>query len=242
MATKALTLYETTIGKKAVMAASGTLLLGFTLAHLAGNLKAYAGATEFNEYARWLRTMPALLWGARLGLIFAFGAHVFSAFSLWKRNKTARPSRYHKKVDLATDYAAKTMYWSGPILLFYVLFHLVHLTFGGQIFGGGTIFGIEGYTWEDSNPYNNLIRGFQHWPIVIPYVLGVLALGVHLFHGIWSMFQSIGANHPRYNQYRRDLAIMLAALLTIGNLSFPIAVMAGYLEPTTLRFNFPELL
>ena len=138
-------LYATTIGKKAVMAASGIILLGFTLGHLSGNLKAYAGPTEYNEYARWLRTVPALLWGARLALLFSFLAHMYSAFSLWKRNKNARPSRYHKKVDLATDYAAKTMYLSGPILLFYVLFHLVHLTFGGQIFGDSAIFGIEGY-------------------------------------------------------------------------------------------------
>ncbi|MBX3246460.1 MAG: succinate dehydrogenase cytochrome b subunit [Myxococcales bacterium] len=241
MATKALTLYETTIGKKAVMAVSGVVLLGFTVGHLAGNLKAYAGPTEYNEYAQWLRTVPALLWGTRLALLFAVAAHIYSAFSLWRRNKQARPTRYHKKADLATDYAAKTMYLSGPILLFYILFHLVHLTFGGQIFGEGLIFGLEGYTWEVSNPYNNLVRGFQHWPVVIPYVLGVLALGVHLFHGIWSMFQSLGANHPKYNHLRRDVAIGLAALLTIGNLSFPIAVMAGYLEPTALRFNFPEL-
>ena len=146
-----------------------------------------------------------------------------------------------KNVDLATDYAAKTMYYSGPILLFYVVFHLVHLTWGGQIFGDSDLLGISGYTWEVSNPYNNMVRGFQHWPVVIPYVLGVLALGVHLFHGIWSMFQTIGANHPKYNAYRRDVAIGIAALLTIGNLSFPIAVYFGYLEPTELRFNFPEL-
>ena len=239
---RALTLYNTTIGKKAVMAASGFILLGFTVGHLSGNLKAFARPTEYNEYARWLRTVPALLWGARIALLFAVLAHIGSAFQLWKRNKDARPSRYQKNVSVATDYAAKTMYFSGPILLFYILFHLAHLTFGGMLFGEGAMFGIEGYAWEVSNPYNNMVRGFQHWPVVIPYVLGVVALGVHLFHGIWSMFQSLGANHPKYNHLRRDLAIGLAALLTLGNLSFPIAVMAGYLEPTNLTFHFPELM
>lgn len=238
---RTLTLFNSSIGKKALMATSGVVLLGFTLGHLLGNMKVYAGPEEYNEYARWLRTVPLLLWGTRFALLICFGAHIWSAFALWKRNNEARSSRYMKNVDLATDYAAKTMYYSGPILLFYVAFHLLHLTFGGMIFGDANLLGIEGYTWEVSNPYNNMVRGFQHWPIVIPYVLGVLALGVHLFHGIWSMFQTIGANHPKYNPFRRDIAIGIAALLTIGNLSFPIAVYFGYLEPTTLRFNFPEL-
>ncbi len=239
---RALRLYDTTIGKKAVMAVSGVVLFGFTIAHLLGNLKVYAGPDDFNDYARALHSMPTLIWVARGALLFAVGAHVYSAVGLHKRNRAGRGSRYHKKVDIATDYAAKTMYYSGPILLFYIIFHLAHLTLGSTLFADGPMFGIEGYTWETSNPYNNMVRGFQHWPIVIPYVLGVLALGVHLFHGIWSMFQSVGANHPKYNHLRRDLAIGFAALLTVGNLSFPIAVLAGYIEPTALRFNFPELM
>lgn len=238
---RTVTLLNSSIGKKALMAASGVMLLGFTIVHLTGNLNAYAGPEKYNEYARWLRTMPLTLLAARIVLAGVFAVHVASAYSLWKRNSEARAGRYAKSVDLATDYAAKTMYYSGPILLFYVVFHLVHLTWGGMIFGDSNLLGIEGYTWEVSNPYNNMVRGFQHWPVVIPYVLGTLALGVHLFHGIWSMFQSLGANHPKYNTYRRDIAIGIAALLTIGNLSFPVAVYFGYLEPTTLRFNFPEL-
>ncbi len=229
---KALTLYQTSIGKKAVMAASGVILLGFTLGHLSGNLKAYQGPQALNEYAAWLRSMPSLLWGTRAALVFAFGAHVFSAFQLWSQNRGARPVGYRRKKSLATDYAARTMYWSGPILLLYVLFHLAHLTFG-QTFGF--------YEFDKMNPYNNMVYGFQIPAVLVPYLLGNIALGVHLFHGIWSMFQSIGINHPKYNIFRRDLAIGLATLLTLGNLSFPIAVMLGYLEPTTQTFYFPEL-
>jgi len=244
---RALTLYNTTVGKKAAMAASGVILLGFTVGHLYGNLKAFWGAQAYNDYAAGLRDIPALLWGVRLALLFAVSVHIASAAMLWGRNRNARPDRYAKKKDLATDYAAKTMYLSGPILLFYILFHLAHLTFGGEIFGfqgedgAGALFGIDGYVFNRHNPYNNMVMGFQHWPVVVPYVLGVLALGTHLFHGIWSMFQSIGANHPKYNHLRRDAAIALAVFLTLGNLSFPIAVQLGYLEPTTQPFYYEQL-
>ena len=239
---RALTLTKTTIGKKAIMAASGVAMLGFVVGHLSGNLKAFAGAEAFNEYAVWLRTMPGLLWGARIALLGALFAHMAAAFSLWSRNRVARKSRYAKKKDLATDYAAKTMYWSGPILFFYLVFHLVHLTFGGMIFGEeAAVFGIEGYTWDHSNPYNNLVQGFQHWAIVVPYVLGVIALGMHLFHGIWSAFQTVGLNHTRYNHLRRDLAIALAVFLTLGFLSLPFAVVMGWLQPTDQTFFYPEL-
>ncbi len=238
----ALKLYDTTIGKKAAMAASGVILLGFTLGHLSGNLKVFAGAESFNEYSRWLRTVPALLWGARIALLFAFATHIHAALSLIARNRAARPTRYKMKEDVATTYAAKAMVWTGPVLLFYVLFHLAHLTFGGQLFGSGDILGIAGYTWEPSNPYNNMVRGFQHVGVVIPYVLGVLALGMHLSHGIEAMLQSLGASHPRYNHLRRQVALVLAGLLVAGFLSIPLAALTGLIEPTSQTFNFPELL
>lgn len=239
---RALTLTKTTIGKKAIMALSGVVMLGFVVGHLAGNLKVFSGPEAFNDYAAWLRTMPGVLWGARLALLGALAAHLASAFALWSRNRDARKSRYAKKKSLASDYASRTMYWSGPILFFYIAFHLIHLTFGGMIWSDGAeLFGIEGYTWAHSNPYNNMVLGFQHWFVVVPYVLGVCALGVHLFHGIWSAFQTMGANHSRYNHLRRDLAIALAVFLTLGFLSIPIAVMMGWIEPTTQTFFYPEL-
>lgn len=238
---RALTLTKTTIGKKVLMALSGIMMLGFSVGHLSGNLKAFASAQAFNDYAAWLRTMPTLLWAARIGLLVAFGVHIASAASLWARNRAARPNRYAKKKDLATDYAAKTMYWSGPILFFYIIFHLAHLTLGGAIFGDSAVFGIEGYTFDPHNPYNNMVKGFQYWPLVVVYALGVVSLATHLFHGIWSMFQTLGANHKRYNPFRRDVAIGLAVLLGVGFLSIPIAVQAELLEPTNQAFYYPEL-
>ena len=230
---KALTLYQTTIGKKAVMALSGLILFGFVIGHLLGNLQVYHGAYTFNSYANGLRNLPALLWIARFALIFAVLAHLRSAFELWSRNKAARPTPYARPPkDLATYYAAKTMYWTGPILLLFIAYHLAHLT-------GGWTGGL--YPYDPTNPYNNLVHGFQHWYISAIYILGNLALGTHLFHGIWSMFQSIGANHPRYNHWRRYLAVGAAILITAGNLSFPIAVMAGFVAPTAETFDFPNL-
>lgn len=238
---RALTLSKTTIGKKVAMAAAGVVMLGFSIGHLSGNLKAFAGAEAFNDYAAWLRTMPALLWTARIVLAGAFLTHTAAAYALWARNRAARPNRYAVKKDIATDYAAKTMYLTGPILFFYVLFHLAHLTLGGLIFGDGSLLGIEGYTFDHQNPYNNMVSGFQHWPVIVPYAIGVIALATHLFHGIWSLFQTIGANHPKYNQLRRDLAIGLAVLIGVGYLSLPAAAWLGYLEPTTQTFFYPEL-
>jgi succinate dehydrogenase / fumarate reductase cytochrome b subunit len=215
---RAVTLYSTTIGKKAVMAVSGAILFGFVVAHLAGNLNVYAGPEAFNGYAEMLHSMPKLLWTARIALIFAVSAHIVSAFMLWRKNANARPVAYAKKKNLAEGYAARTMYWSGPILLFFIVYHLAHLTFG-QTFGQ--------YEWAEGNPYDNLVHGFKLWQIAVPYYLGNIALGFHLFHGVFSMFQSLGASHPKYDQYRRDLAVGMATLLTLGNLSIPTMVLLG---------------
>ncbi|MFW5875236.1 MAG: succinate dehydrogenase cytochrome b subunit [Myxococcota bacterium] len=229
---RALTLYRTTIGKKAVMAASGVVLFGYVVGHLAGNLKLYQGPEAINSYAAFLRSVPALLWGTRVLLLLSFGAHIAAAVQLWLRNRGARPTRYRSRKDLATNYAARTMYWSGPILALFVLYHLAHLTLGW----------VPGdYEFDPSNVYNNVVYGFRVWWISAIYIVGQLALGLHLFHGVWAMFGSVGWTHPKYNAWRRHLAVAAAVLITAGNLSFPIAVMAGWVEPTTEHFFYPEL-
>lgn len=210
---RALTLHQTTIGKKVVMALSGVVIVGFTIGHFLGNLNLYRGQEAMDGYAELLQSLTPVLWGTRLLLLFAFGVHIWSAFSLWVRNTKARGSRYKKREDLATDYAARTMYWSGPILLLFVVYHLLH------------------FTILPSHPgevYRNVVEGFQDPLIAGVYIAGNIALGVHIFHGIYSAFQTLGANHPRYNAYRRDLAIAISAAITLGNLSFPISVLAGF--------------
>jgi len=209
---RALTLHQTTIGKKVIMAISGVIIVGFTIGHFLGNLNLYLGPEAMDGYAEKLQSLPPLVWGTRLVLLFAFGAHISSALSLWVRNAKARGSRYKKRQDLATDYAARTMYWSGPILLLFVVYHLLHFTI------------LPAHPGE---VYRNVVEGFQQPLIAGVYIAGNLALGFHIFHGIFSAFQTLGANHPRYNTYRRDAAIAISAAITIGNLSFPISVLAG---------------
>jgi succinate dehydrogenase / fumarate reductase cytochrome b subunit len=209
---RALTLHQTTIGKKVIMAVSGVIIVGFAVGHFLGNLNLYFGPEALNGYAETLRSLPPLLWGTRLLLLLAFGAHISSAFSLWARNRKARESRYRKRRDLATDYAARTMYWSGPILLLYLIYHLLHLTI---------------LPTHPGDVYRNVVEGFQNPVVASVYIAGNLALGFHIFHGLFSAFQTLGANHPRYNSYRRDLAVAVSAAITVGNLSFPISVLAG---------------
>lgn len=209
----ALTLHQTTVGKKVIMAVSGFILVGFVIGHLLGNLQLYLGPEAINGYAAKLHSMPPVVWTARLVLLFAVGVHIASAFSLWARNTQARGSRYKQRKDLATDYAARTMYWSGPILLAFIVYHLLHFTI---------------LPAHPGDVYRNVVEGFQVPLIAAFYIVGNIALGFHLFHGVYSAFQSLGANHPRYNNYRRDLAIAICAVVTIGNLSFPIAVLAGF--------------
>jgi len=208
---RAATLYQTTIGKKLVMALSGAVIVGFVIGHFLGNLNLYRGPEALNDYAKFLHSLPALVWGTRILLIVAFSAHIWSAYQLWRRNTAARGSRY-KQIDHASDYAARTMYWTGPILLLFIIYHLLHFTF---------------LPAHPGDVYRNVVEGFQNPWIASFYVAGNLALGLHLYHGIYSAFQTIGANHPRYNSYRRDLAIAIAGIITIGNVSFPVSVLTG---------------
>jgi succinate dehydrogenase / fumarate reductase cytochrome b subunit len=209
---RALTLHQTTIGKKVIMALSGIVIVGFTVGHFLGNLNLYLGPEALNGYAKTLHDLPALVWGTRLVLLFAFGAHIASAYSLWSRNRGARRTRYKLHKDLASDYASRTMYWTGPILLFYLVYHLLHFTILPE---------------HPGDVYRNVVEGFQNPLISGFYILGNVSLGLHIFHGFYSAFQTLGANHPRYNRLRRDLAIAISAVITIGNVSFPVSVLSG---------------
>jgi len=212
------TLYQATIGKKAVMAATGVILVGFVVGHMLGNLQIYLGPDAINEYSAFLHKTAGLLWGTRVLLLASVVLHIGCAWSLTRRNIAARPQAYKQRKDLATNYAARTMRWSGPILLLFIVYHLLHLTIGvtpGE------------YQHSSTDVYSNVVSGFQVIPVSAFYILAMLALGLHLFHGIWSMFQSLGIEHPRYNRLRRRLAWGITAIVVVGNISIPVAVMTG---------------
>jgi succinate dehydrogenase / fumarate reductase cytochrome b subunit len=209
--------WNATVGKKIVMAVSGLALLGFVIAHMLGNLQVFMGPEHFNAYARILRLEPALLWTARLVLLLMVVLHIWAAVQLTVLNKfEARPVGYVKKKNIGSTYASRTMYWSGPIIFVFVVYHLMQFTWGV----GGTPF-------EEGQAYENLVRGFQVPLIAIFYIFAMALLMIHLYHGVWSMFQTLGANHPRYTPMLRTLAKVVAILLFVGFSCIPVAVMTG---------------
>jgi succinate dehydrogenase / fumarate reductase, cytochrome b subunit len=221
--------YRTAVGKKWVMGLTGLALMGFVLFHLIGNLKLYLSKEEINLYGEALRNMPGallprtvLLWSLRIGLILAFVFHIHAAAGLTLMNRRARPvaDRYQSKRDyVATDYASRTMRWTGVIILLFLIFHLMDLTWGNA-----------NPEFLRGDPYNNLIYSMQRVPVAIVYILAMIALALHLYHGAWSMFQSMGITNPRYNKLRRRFAQGFALVILVGNCSFPIAVQLHLVE------------
>ncbi|MCB9625914.1 MAG: succinate dehydrogenase cytochrome b subunit [Sandaracinaceae bacterium] len=217
---RALTLYQSTIGKKVAMALSGLVIIGFSIGHMLGNLNAYAGEVAFNEYAEGLANLPFIVWPTRFLLLACFGIHIASAFTLVTRNKDARPQAYHVTKHHEATFASKAMPISGIALFLFVGFHLLHFTLAPQLFNAAHF----------ENPFWNFYAGLSHPVLALVYIAGNLALGLHIYHGFFSAFQSIGANHPKYNPLRRDAAVGLATILTVANLMFPISVQLGYIE------------
>jgi len=219
-----LNLYASAVGKKWVMAVTGVIGLLFITGHMVGNLKIYLGPTELNHYAEGLRTFgapfaprEAILWVIRSVLTVALVLHVHAAFSLWTTNRRARPVAYASRRDyIAANYASRTMIWTGPIVLLFIFAHLMDLTWGAT-----------NPDFVSGEVYHNVVVSFQRYPAVIIYVAANVALGFHLWHGAWSLFQSIGVNNPYLNGLRRAFATVFALAIVAGNVSFPIAVALG---------------
>jgi succinate dehydrogenase / fumarate reductase, cytochrome b subunit len=214
--------WQTTIGKKAVMAVTGVILFGFVVAHLLGNLQIYISAEKLNAYSAALHSMPALLWGARITLLVSVFLHIWASWKLVLLQRAARPIAYIKKVNEHSTYASRTMVWSGPIILAFVIFHLLHFTFGVIHPGGPFI---------EHDVYNNVVTGFQSWPVSLFYIIAMVMLCYHLYHGLWSIFQTLGFSHPVYTPILRTAAKIVAILIAAGNISIPIAVLSGLIKP-----------
>lgn len=218
--TRAARFWNATIGKKIVMAVSGAILFLFIVGHMLGNLQVFMGAEHFNAYARFLRVEPALLWAVRLVLLAMVILHIWASFKLLLLNKLeARPVGYVKKKNIGSSYASRTMYWSGPIILAFVIYHLMQFTWG-----------VGGTPYEEGKAYENLVRGFQVPVVSIFYIVAMCLLMLHLYHGVWSMFQTLGVNHPRYTPMLRIFAKLVAILLFIGFCSIPVSVLTGIIS------------
>jgi succinate dehydrogenase / fumarate reductase cytochrome b subunit len=216
--------WRSAVGKKWIMAVTGIMLLGFVLFHMIGNLKIYLGAVHLDEYAEWLRTIGepfvprgVFLWILRVGLILAFFGHIVSAAQLTRMNHRSRPVKYQSPRDyVAADFASRTMRWTGVIVGLFVIFHLMDLTWGTVDPG-----------WARGHVYANVIHSFERVPVAIVYIVANIALAFHIYHGAWSMFQSLGINNPKWNDARRTFALGFALLIGIANVSFPLLVVTG---------------
>ena len=210
-----------TIARKVVMALSGVVLFGFVFVHMIGNLQVYLGPHALNEYGVFLREVlhGTGIWIARAGLLLAVGLHIWSATSLTLTSWAARPQGYRAEQHRQSTYSSRTMVWSGPILLLFILFHLADLTLGPA-----------NPSFIEGDVYHNLVASFSRWPVSAFYILAMLALGLHLRHGIWSMLQTLGASHPRWNALRSAFATLFTATVVIGNISIPVAVLTGFVR------------
>ena len=215
---RAAVLFSSTVGKKAVMAVTGVILFGFVVGHMLGNLQVYMGPEALNGYAVLLRQAlhGGALWIARAALLSAVGLHIWAATSLTLASWAARPVGYRRWKAQESTYASRTMVWSGPILAVFIVYHLMHFTIGNVH-----------PSFVEGDVYGNVIVGFRSWPVSAFYVLAQLALGLHMYHGVWSMLQTVGLSHPRYNRWRTAFSALVTSAVVLGNVSIPVAVLSG---------------
>jgi succinate dehydrogenase / fumarate reductase cytochrome b subunit len=216
---RALTFYSTSIGKKVVMAITGLILYGFVIGHMLGNLQVFIGAGQMNQYAAMLKANSALLWGVRLVLLATVILHIVAATQLTRMSQRSRPEGYYYKDVIQADYAARTMRWSGLIIAVFVIYHLLHFTVG-------TVHP----QFDAHDVYRNVISGFRVWPVSLFYTIAMVALAFHLWHGVWSMFQTLGLINPKSDKIIRRLAAIATLAIVVGFISLPMAVLAGFIS------------
>jgi succinate dehydrogenase / fumarate reductase cytochrome b subunit len=221
-------IYRSTVGKKAVMAVTGGILVTYLILHMIGNLKIFYGAEDFDHYAHWLRTLgePAVPYRTVLTLIevilaVAVVLHMWSAVSLARRASAARPVKYQSKKSHAQGYATRTMRYGGVIIAIYIVWHLLDLTFFVLNPKDGS-----------ASPYERMIADFDpsRWYITLWYVIAIVLVGLHLHHGVWSAFQTLGLRTPRSERALRSLAMTVAALVTIGFVAVPVSITFGWVS------------
>jgi succinate dehydrogenase / fumarate reductase cytochrome b subunit len=207
--------WNSSIGKKAVMAATGLIMIGFLISHMLANLQMFAGPLKINEYAATLREFGPLLWLARAGLLVALILHVTAAYQLTRRQQSARPVGYAHQEPQVSTFAARTIRWGGVLLLVFIVLHLLHLTFG-------TIHP----AFDAKDVYGNVIAGFQIWWVALLYVFAMVGLGLHLYHGTWSSIRTLGLTRPSGDPLKRRVGAILTWALYVGFSIVPIAVLA----------------
>ncbi len=215
------TFVGSTVGRKVVMAVTGVILIGFVFVHMIGNMQLYLGPEALNHYAVFLRTFlhGAGIWIFRAVMVTAVVLHGWAATTLTLDSWAARPQGYRLWQAKESTYASRTLRWGGVMLALFIVYHLLHFTIGSAH-----------PDFREGDVYHNVVAGFQVWYASAIYVVAMLALGLHLDHGLWSLFQTFGLQHPRYKRYIRRFAHGFALLVVLGNISFPIAVLTGVVK------------
>ncbi len=213
--TRALRFYRTSIGKKVVMAITGLILFGYVAIHMLGNLQVFMGPEHLNTYAATLKSNLALLWTARLVLLTAGIWHIVAALQVTRMSQRSRPQGYYYEDVMVANYASRTMRWTGPILAVFVIYHVLHFT-------TGTVHP----HFDHADVYANVVTGFRVWAVAAFYIVAMVALGLHLWHGAWSMFQSVGLNSPRADRFLHRFAAIATVVIVIGFISIPVAILA----------------
>lgn len=213
---------QSSLGRKYVMAITGLLLVGFVIIHMAGNLLVFAGREPLNAYAAALKHNPGLLWTARLGLLVVFVIHLVLGLRLAFQNREARGVAYVYEDTVEANWASRHMLLTGLVLLAFIVYHLAHFTFGWI----GPHAPVDPAR-HDVDVYGMVIAGFRNPAITLSYVLAMVFLWLHLWHGAYSWLQSLGINHPRYNKFLRALGPVISTIVLVGNCSIPLAIYFG---------------
>lgn len=222
-------LWASVIGKKVVMAVTGAVLILFVIAHMLGNLKIFSGPEEINAYSRFLREVGwpelgygQLLWIVRIILLICVTLHITAAVQLTLMNRRARPVGYESRKNVETGWGALTMRWGGVLLAVFIVFHLFHFT-GGMV-------GFQPGQFEHLMVYQNVVAGFAVWPISVFYIIAMVALCLHLDHGIWSMLQTLGWVTVDNTKSLKIVSRVIALIIFAGFVSVPVSVLAGWVR------------
>lgn len=214
---------SSSVGLKFVAAVTGLCLLLFVLGHLLGNLQVFLGPEALNAYAAKLQGLGPFLWVIRGGLLLVFALHVYAVLRLQIRNWRARPIGYRGLEPLESTLASRTMIWSGLTLFAFLAYHLLHFTFHATNPAHAGALDAQGRT----DVYRMVVLGFQQAPIAVSYAVAMGLLGLHLWHGVQSLFQSLGWRHPKYAAFVGGLGVVLSLLLVLGNVAMPLSVLFG---------------
>jgi len=223
--------WRSSIGGKVTMAVTGLLLFGFVVAHLLGNLQLLAGPDKLNLYAKWLHDLGPMLWAARIGLLAVFVLHVATGIRLARANKTARPVPYAREATMQASMASRSMVLTGLSTLVFVIYHLLHFTFGavhGDFVARKTA--PTTAVWQGHDVYAMVTASFGSLPIALAYVAFQLVLFLHLQHGMQSLAQTLGIHHRRYTPMIKTLSFVLAAAIAGGNVFLALSVQLGIVK------------